>query len=398
MNDVMQMTSHPPNVQRVEEQDGHNVLSVLNSTTVELDDTDSWTGEWEPVLKYPGVVVRLKSAATAVYYIEYSIDKTEADSSLVRYHKSGEIHVPHRFTNSAGFFRVKITNNSGSNAQTYQIQSILGNHQQLNAPLDSVLAQDFDAIVVRPSDYKYETALSLRQGHALWNKFGYNSDIDIGTEIIASFGGTYTPRTTASTLTIVSTSVNDTNTNGSGCRQIVIFGIDANRDLQTEVVNLNGTSNVVTTTTWLGINRVAMYLCGSGMINDGTITITATTGGANMAQMPVGVGVTQQCLFFVPRNHQFIVEWIRVNTLKQSGGINPKITIKMWVFSAVSNGKQEVYRVDIDTSVSNDVDEELRLPFPISEQTIIWLEGTTDQNNTIVNARFSGILVKDVDA
>ena len=26
-------------------------------------------------------------------------------------------------------------------------------------------------------------------GHALWNKFGYNDDIDIGTEIIASWGG-----------------------------------------------------------------------------------------------------------------------------------------------------------------------------------------------------------------
>jgi hypothetical protein len=70
----------------------------------------------------------------------------------------------------------------------------------------------------------------------------------------------------------------------------------------------------------------------------------------------------------------------------------------MWVYSALSNGKQEVYKIDMDTSVANDVSEDPNLPFPISEQTVIWLEATTDKDDTIVNARFSGIIVRDVDA
>jgi hypothetical protein len=140
-----------------------------------------------------------------------------------------------------------------------------------------------------------------------------------------------------------------------------------------------------------------MFLCGASQGNVGTITTIATTTGSVMAQMPAGEGVTQQCIFHVPRNYQFVAEWLRINSLKQTNQ-NPRITVKMWVYSALSNGKQEVYKIDMDTSVANDVSEDPNLPFPISEQTVIWLEATTDKDDTIVNARFSGIIVRDVDA
>lgn len=241
-------------------------------------------------------------------------------------------------------------------------------------------------------DYNTEVALGNVSGAEIWNKFGYNNDIDTGTEVIASWGGTFTPLTTETTLTIVSTSTNDTS-GGTGCNSIVVYGIDANRDPVIEVVTLNGTTNVVTTSEWLGINRVAMFLCGSGQVNAGTINVTATTGGSQMAQMPASGGVTEQCIFHVPRNKTFVMEWLRINSLKQTGGSSPVITAKVWVYSAVSNGMQEVYKVDIDTSVTNDVSENPQLPFPVTEQTVIWMEVTTDQNNTIVNGRFSGILI-----
>jgi len=227
----------------------------------------------------------------------------------------------------------------------------------------------------------------------LWNKFGYNNDIDVGTEVIASWGGSFTPLTTATTISIVSDSTDDITSTGTGCNSVVVYGVDANRESVIEVVQLNGTTPVVTTSTWLGINRVAMYLCGSGKVNAGTITATAVTGGSTMAQMPVSSGVTQQCIFHVPAGQQFIAEWLWINTLNRNK--DAELTVKLWVYSAVNNGKQEVFKVDIDTAANPTADINPNLPFPVGESSVMWLECTSDKANIIVNARFSGIL-KDV--
>lgn len=352
---------------------------------------------WVDTNGYAGIKVAFKTDQNGYFTLEYSPDQTNSDSTLTRYYRTSQIEAPHKFENMRRYVKVTFYNNSGS-SQTYLRPdiSLTNSAGLLNIPQDATMSQDYDAISVRPTNYNSEVALGRRQGHSLWNKFGYNNDLDVGTEVVASFGGTFTPLTTATTLTIVSTSTDDDD-GGTGVNSIVVYGIDANRDEQIEVVTMNGTTNVVTTSTWLGINRIAMFLCGTGQVNAGTITITATTGGSTMAQMPAGGGVTQQCIFYVPQKHQFITEWLRINTLKQAAQ-NPKVTVKFWVYSPVNNGKQEVYKVDIDTSVTNDVSENPQLPFPITEKSVVWLEATTDKADTIVNARFSGILVKDVDA
>jgi len=247
-------------------------------------------------------------------------------------------------------------------------------------------------------DYKYEVALGEVTGHTLWNKFGYNNDVDIGTEVIASWGGTFTPMTTARTLSVVSTDVDDNGvTPDTGANSVIIYGIDANRQAQTVVVTLNGTTPVVTTETWLGVNRMAIYVSGTSKVNEGTITATATTDATIQAQIPVGEGSSQQCIFFTQVNHQALAEWLTFTSLKQSGA-NPVITLKAWVYSAVSNSKYEVARISLDTAVENHVDLSPPLPFPIGEQSCFWLEATTDKVDTIVNARFSLIEVDDTYA
>lgn len=372
------------------------ITSTANSSETLLAASASFTGEWEDVSAYESVVVAVKTDQDGSFTIQFSPDGTNQDSTLTRYYRTGQIEAPHRFTITRRYMRIVFTNDSASNQTYLRLQTTLGSRTDLNAPCDSTLAQDFDATVVRPTVYNTEVALGLRQGHTLWNKFGYNQDIDVGTEVVASFGGTFTPLTTATTLTIVSDSTDDDD-GGTGCNSIVVYGVDANRDSVIEVVTMNGTTNVVTTSTWLGINRMAMFLCGSGLVNAGTITATATTGGSTMGEMPAGGGVTQQCIFHIPRNHQFIMEWLRINTLKQAAQ-DPVVTAKVWVFSTVNNGKQEVYSVDIDTSVNNDISENPQLPFPVDGSSCVWMEATTDKADTIVNGRFSGILIRDNDA
>tara|TARA_R110002094_G_scaffold157781_2_gene144040 strand:+ start:6562 stop:7713 length:1152 start_codon:yes stop_codon:yes gene_type:complete len=368
------------------------------SSTAPLAAAGVLTTDWVDVSAFDSIVVAVKTDQDGTYTIQFSPDGTNQDSTLTREYRTAQINAPHRFTVTRSYCRIVFTNDSGADQTEFRLETLAGGYGDLNAPTDSTLAADFDAIVVRPTDYRTEVALGRRQGASLWNKFGYNNDVDVGTEVVAAWGGTFTPLTTATTISIASTSAaDDGDPLGTGCGSVVLYGIDANRDAVIEVVTLNGQTPVVTTSTWLGLNRVAMFLCGTGQVNAGTITATAVTGSSIMAQLPAGGGVTQQCIFHVPRNTQFIAEWLWANTVRQASQ-DPIVTIKMWVFSTANNGKQEVFKADIDTSVGSSIDLNPNLPFPISGNSVIWLEATTDKDNTIVNGRFSGTLINDVSA
>lgn len=374
---------------------GSTTVSTENSSVAILGAAGVFTGAWEDVSAYNSVVVAVKTDQYGYFSAQFSPDGVNQDSTLTRYYRTNQIEAPHRFTITRKYCRIVFTNDS-TDAQTFfRMQTMFGEKSDLNAPMDSTLSQDFDALVTRPTDFNTECAIGLRQGHEVWNKFGYNADVDVGTEIIASQGGAFQLPITARTLSIVSTDAADDD-GSTGCNSIVIYGLDANRDEQVEAVTMNGTTPVTTATTWLGINRVVMFLCGTGLVNAGTITVTSATDAYTLAQMPLGGGVTQQCIFFVPEKHDFIAEWVRINAINK--GKAAVLTIKMWVWSAVSNGMQEVYRVRIDTDVNPDISENPLLPFPISEKTAMWMECTSDKANVEITARFSGMLIRQKDS
>ena len=372
-------------------------ISTDNSTTTLLTNGSTYTGTWEDCSAYADVIVAVKTDQNGIFYVDFSPDGDNVDSTLTKYYNTADIEAPHRFTVTRQYFRVRFTNDSGSDQTFLRLQtSLKESSNDLNVPLDQPIARDYDSISVRPSDYHDEIALGLRQGTTLWNKFGYNADVDTGTEVIASFGGSFTFLTTASTLTVVSSSTDD-DVGGTGATALVIYGVDANRKSQIEVVNMDGTTPVVTSNTWLGVNRVAVYTAGGGLTNAGTISVTATTGGSNQAEMPAGQGTTQQCIFFTQADHQALFKWLTLNCLKLSGS-SPKVTVKGWVYSAVSAAKYEVFRTNIDTSVENTIHFTPPIPFVVGEKSVFWLEATTTADNTEISARFSLVEVKDKDA
>lgn len=374
-----------------------SVVSVDNSTTTLLTNGSVFTGEWENVAAYDSVLVAVKTDQNGFFTVQFSPDGVNQDSTLTRYYRTSQIEAPHRFTIGRKYCRVVFTNDSGSDQTFIRLQTMFGSKTELNAPVDSTLPQDFDALATRPTHYHYEVALGRRQGAQTWNKFGHNNDVDIGTEVIAEFGGTFTPLVVASTLRFVSTDVADAN-GGTGANSLVVYGVDANYQEAIEVVTLNGTTNVDTVSTWLAINRVSIYLAGSALGNVGTITVTAITGGTTQASIPPNHGTTQQCIFTIPESHQFLADFVKVNTLKQAGGAAPKVNIIGWVFSSVSNAKYQVLHEDIDTAVENTFILNPNQPFVIGEKSTFWLEATTDKVDTSVNARFSGVLIRDADS
>jgi hypothetical protein len=371
-----------------------NRISTLNSSTATLTAGSTFTGTWEDVTLYNSIVVAIKTDQNGTFTVQFSPDGVNVDSTLTRYYQTTQIEAPHRFTITRQYCRVTFENTSASAQTLFRLQSTFGEKSDLNAPIDSTLAQDFDSIIVRPTNYHYEVALGLRQGHTTWNKWGYNEDIDIGTETVWSVGGLFVELTTARTLSIVSTDANDVVTTGTGAQSIVVTGIDANRDAQVEVVSMNGLTPVVTTSTWLGINRMAVYLAGSSGYNEGKIQATATTDLTVQGEIPIQEGSTQQAFYFTHRGHTALIDWLLINVVKTSGGQSPVVTIKMWITSLVSGAKYEVFRENIDVALDNNVELNPSQPFVVGEQSLIEVEATTDTNDTAVSARFSFIEIR----
>ena len=84
--------------------------------------------------------------------------------------------------------------------------------------------------------------------HERFCPFGFNDAVGSSAETIWSVGGTYTFPSTATALTVVSSSANDDgNPVGTGARTVTIEGLDANYLPVSETVTMNGTTDVTTT-------------------------------------------------------------------------------------------------------------------------------------------------------
>jgi len=116
--------------------------------------------------------------------------------------------------------------------------------------------------------------------------FGVNRDIDTSGEDIWNGGGIYTGQPvgfTPETVDVFSSSANDTSA-GTGARAIRFFGLrtSLSAKYETQDVVLNGTTPVVTTSTWWRINKAVVLTAGSTGNNVGDITIRSTTTTANV--------------------------------------------------------------------------------------------------------------------
>lgn len=229
-------------------------------------------------------------------------------------------------------------------------------------------------------------------GATAWNKFGYNADVDTAApEVIAAFGGTFTPLTSAETFTITYNSSTDGAGGGAtGAVDLTFYYLDASGVQQVAVHTLGSTGSDVTAFTGLCINRIAVSATGTNDVNVNDITVTATTSATNQAIIPAGEGVTQQVIFGACSNCTAVAKWLFINVNKISGGGGtPVVTIKGWVYNRSVDSKFEVLRYVIDTTVENTVSIADPVGFVLNGTDVIWFEAETDVNNTVVDMRMS---------
>lgn len=286
--------------------DATGIVSILNSSATPLSGAATYTGTWEDVSGYDSTSVSLLCDSDCVLKMQFSPDGTNIDSTVSFSVTSGSNEF-HRLTNLRKYMRIVIEN--GSSAQSYmRLQTIKGEKQLITSTLNSIIQQDSDAVITRSITEEMLIAEGKYQDRYIVNKFGINTDIDTGTlpEDIWDGGGAYTgfPTGSAETLAIVSSSTNDTNSSGTGARTLRIFGLDSNKELQQEDVNLNGTTTVNSSNSYTRVYRAYVLTAGSSTTNEGEITINHSTTTANVFTVILtGTGQSQISAYTIPAGY-----------------------------------------------------------------------------------------------
>lgn len=158
-------------------------------------------------------------------------------------------------------------------------------------------------------EFYLEVAKGNVAKHSLVHKFGAHN-ITTTLEPI-THGGFYRTPTSATALEVVSSSANDTNTAGTGAREVTIIGLDSSWNEVSQTVNLNGTTAVA-----LGTNLIRLYrwyVSVSGTYADqsngshaGTLTIQESGGGnvwSTITATPFPTGQSQIGVYTVPTGY-----------------------------------------------------------------------------------------------
>lgn len=155
--------------------------------------SQSWTGDWYDISAHNSLVFSCKTDRDGVLYVDFSIDKTNVDSTIP-FTVTASTNEVHRITVTRQFVRLRFSNTSVDDQTYLRIQALAGSHSALTSPLNSQIQSDQDTTVVRPLDFNLMVAEGLYQNRSNTVKDGINPDVRSGSvpEDVWYSGGTYT--------------------------------------------------------------------------------------------------------------------------------------------------------------------------------------------------------------
>lgn len=250
-------------------------------------------------------------------------------------------------------------------------------------------------------DFLMEVARGNVQGMSTVGTRGHLPDFDAGDGFVdIAAGGDLTYLTTAEIMKIASTSTDDDGDPiGTGLRTLIIIGVDNDGAAIQEVITMNGTTDVLTTKSYLRVNFLVGLKTGSVGWNVGDITATASAAATVQTQMGATEGISQSSHYTVPLGKTLHLYQLEFNVVKQAGGTAPVCEFIILVRpGGDGNAFLQLFTKSIDAANINALD--VILPFPSSDtqaiaRTDFRFRANTDQNTTEVRTRMYGILVDD---
>jgi len=245
------------------------------------------------------------------------------------------------------------------------------------------------------NDYFVELSKGHIPQHSVINKYGFNLDVDTGSDLetIWSAGGSYTFATSADTLKVVSSDFDDNGTGTTGALTIKVQGLDTNYDIIEEDLTLNGQTAVTGNKEFSRVYRAFVTSAGSSEHNEGTITINNSDDSLTLAEIPAEHSQTQMAVYTVPRDHRGFITNISGSIIK-SGGNKRNATLHLYTrANGVAKLKQSF---SIETDGTTVFNKEFSLPLVLEEKTDVYVNAEVGTDNTGVFSNI-GIILVDQD-
>lgn len=237
------------------------------------------------------------------------------------------------------------------------------------------------------NDYFADVSKGVYANKSVVYKFGTNSNV--GTVEVPIWDGSiaYTYLTTATIINVVSSAIADTIL-GAGARTVRVFGLNANWEEISEIVELNGTTIVPTVNEYLRVYRAQVVTSGgNGLIdgaNDGNITFSS---GANLqAQISIGNGQTLMSIFTVPLGYKAII-WQASATTGKGKDVVARIRVRD---NSIANSPF-VVKAERDL-FENSFIQKYKLPAIYGEKSDIMFTCQSSAASTKVSASFQLML------
>lgn len=246
-----------------------------------------------------------------------------------------------------------------------------------------------------PRSFLLEVAKGNIPGHSLKILRGNNIDLDDGVaEDLWEQGGTIAYLSSAETMNMVSSSTDD-DVAGTGALTLLLEGTDSAGAYQSEIIILTGQVNKLSASAYLRINSMTILTAGSGGVNAGAITATASSAASVQDKMAAGEGASQSSHYMIPTGRRAFLYQFEINGARiGQGGGTPTIEFKGFI---IPSGGARIQAFDkiIDTSVGDTLDVKLPFPTPLGAGTQIKITAESDINNTIARSRMYLLEVLD---
>ncbi len=152
--------------------------------------------------------------------------------------------------------------------------------------------------------YLYDIAEGNVPGHVGFHRFGHNTSVATALETIYHPSDLRTYLTAAERLQIASTDAADDGAPlGTGARTLTVNGLDANYDVLTETVTMNGGANVLTDASFLRVADIVVATAGVTGYNEGIITVSNNADTIVLDQMEIRENKSHCACYTTPNGH-----------------------------------------------------------------------------------------------
>lgn len=211
-------------------------------------------------------------------------------------------------------------------------------------------------------------------------------------EDIWDAGGILSLLSSAETMSIASTSANDT-LGGSGAQIILIDGLDNDYNLIQEVINLSGTTPVVTVNSYIRVHRLRVVFSGTGKTNAGVITATASTAATTQAQILAGKSITRMSHFTIPNGYTGFTTHVVMSCFRSSGSGAREAEVTQNAYTPDTNTIYKTLTYGI-TNNGGMLVTSPEVPSVSPAKTTVWYSGLASGANTEISTIQEILLLK----